>query len=147
MAKRLIAGIVGTVAVFASVVSVGYALELLKDFQNPDVSFWLNVLGEFFMCSIALAGSWIGIRFLRFASSGRSQQSNSWVKPILLGVGLFFPGSVFSLPITILWVSRTWPGDDGKTNLAFEVSVCIGVAVAIVGTMMLLRKRVRKNAS
>jgi hypothetical protein len=71
MAKRIIAGILGTLAVFASLLPLGYAFEILKDFGNPDVSFWPNVLGELLMCSIALAGLCMGIRFLRFASSGK----------------------------------------------------------------------------
>jgi hypothetical protein len=70
MAKRIIAGILGTLAVFGSLLPLGYAFEILTDFKNPDISFWANVLGELFICSIALAGLWVGIRFLRFASSG-----------------------------------------------------------------------------
>ena len=73
MTKRIIAGILGTLAAFASVLPLGYAFEILKGFGNADVSFWPNVLSELLMCSIALAGLWMGIRFLRFASSGQRQ--------------------------------------------------------------------------
>jgi hypothetical protein len=147
MAKRIIAGVLGLLAVFASLLPVGYAFEIFKDFQNPDVPFWPNVLAELFMCSIALAGLWIGIHFLRFASSGRNQQSNSWIKRVLLGIGLFFPGFVFSLPITILWANRAWPGDGRKIDLALEVSVFVGVAAATIGTILLIRKRVLRHTS
>jgi uncharacterized membrane protein len=141
MSKRIVASIFGTIAVLASVLPLGYAFEISKDFGNPNVPFWSNVLGEFFMCSIALTGMWVGLRLLRFASTGQSEQSNSWVKPVLLGIGCFFPGLVFSLPLTMLWAIHTWPGDDGKIDLALEASLCIGVAAAITCTILLFRKR------
>ena len=147
MVKRIIAGILGTFAVFGSVLPLGYAFEIFKDFKNPDVSFWSNVLGVLFMCSIALVGLWVGIRFLRFSSSGQCQTSNSWMNPIVLGIGLFFPGFLFSLPVTILWVRLTWPGDDGKIELALEVGVFVGLAAAAIGTILLVRKRFLKHAS
>jgi hypothetical protein len=147
MAKRIIAGILGTLAVFASLLPSGYAFEIFKDFKNPDVSFWSNVLGVLFMCSIALVGLWVGIRFLRFASSGRSQQSNSWMEPVLLGIGFFFPGFVLSLPLTVLWARLTWPGNDGKIDLALQVSVFVGAAAATICTILLIRKRILRHTS
>lgn len=89
------------------------------------------------MCSIALAGFWIGIRFLRFAWSGRTKEGDSLAKAILLGIGSFFPAFTFSLPITMLWVN---PRDDGS-DLALETSGCIGVGAVIICTIVLLRKR------
>jgi|ERR1700730_6240057 hypothetical protein len=147
MAKRIIAGILGTLAVFASLLPLGYAFLILKDFKNPDVSFWPNVLGELFTCAIALAGLWIGIRFLRFAWSGRSKQGDSLAKPLLLGIGFFFPAFIFSFPITILWVSRSWPGDNGKIDLALEVSAFVGAAAATICTILLIKKRALRNTS
>jgi hypothetical protein len=141
MAKRIVLGILGAIAAFGSFLPLGYAFEIFKDFNNPDTSFWPNVLGVVLMCSIALPGFWLGMRFLGFALSGRSEQSNGIAKPILLGIGSFFPGCVFSLPITILWVSRKWPGDDAKIDLAFKISASLGVAVAIICTILLRRKR------
>jgi len=128
MAKRIVLGILGAIAAFGSLLPLVYAFEIFKDFKNPEISFWPNVLGELLKCSIALVGLWIGIRFLRFAGSGRTKEGSSLARPILLGIGSFFPAFVFSLPITILWVNRSWPGDDGKVDLALETSGCIGVA-------------------
>jgi hypothetical protein len=147
MAKRIVLGILGAIAAFGSLLPLGYAFEIFKDFKNPEISFWPNVLGELLMCSIALAGFWIGIRFLRFAWSGRTKQGNSLAKPIFLGIGFFFPAFIFSLPITMLWASRSWPGDDGKIDLAFEMSGYIGVAAAIICTIVLLRKRSHAHMS
>ena len=130
-----------TIGVLASVMPLGYAFVIFKDFKNPDVPFWPNVLGTLFMCLLALTGLSIGMRFLRFASSGQSWQSDTWVRPVLLGIGFFFPGFVLSLPITMLWVFRTWPGDDGKIDLAFEVSTCLGVIAAIISGIRLFKRR------
>jgi hypothetical protein len=142
MAKRVVLGILGTIAALGSLLPLGYAFEIFKDFGNPQIAFWPNVLGTLLMCSIALAGMWTGTRFLRFALSGQSKQSNSLAKPILLGIGCFFPAFVFSLPISITWASR-WLGVDGKSDLPFEMSGCVGVAAAVVCTILLLRKRAR----
>jgi hypothetical protein len=131
----------GSLAVFGFFFKQNSAYEILKDFGNPEVSFWPNVGGELLFCLIALAGFWTGLRFLRFAASGESQQSDSWAKPLLLGIGSFLPGFVFSIPVTILWVSHRWPRDDGKLDLAFEVSACVGVAASTICTIFLFRKR------
>jgi hypothetical protein len=106
------AGILGTIAVGTSLLPLGFAFEIFKDFKNPDVAFWPNVLGELFMCSLAVGGLSIGIHFLRFAASDRTRQTDSWVKSTLLGIGFFFPGFVFSLLLTILLATRTWPGPE-----------------------------------
>jgi hypothetical protein len=66
--KRRIEGILGTIAVFGSLLPLGYAIEIFKDFKNPDIAFWPNALGELVLCSIAFTGFWIEIRFLRYAS-------------------------------------------------------------------------------
>jgi len=147
MAKRLIAGILGAIAVVASLLPLGYAFEGFGDFQNPGVPFWSIILGIFIMCSIALVSALLGFHFLRFALTGRSWQSGSWVKPVLLGIGFFLPGFVFSFPITILWVDHTWPGglDTGKSDLAFEASAFVGVVAAIVCTIVLLRRHVKSH--
>jgi hypothetical protein len=108
MAKRIVSGILGAIAAFGSLLPLLYAFEIFKDFGNPDISFWPSVLGALLMCSIAIAGLWIGIRFLRFALSGESKPDNSLAKPILLGIGFFFPGFLFSLPVTLLWADRSW---------------------------------------
>jgi hypothetical protein len=147
MAKRITAGILGTIAAVTSLLPLEFAFEILKDFKNPDVAFWSNVLGELFMCSLAVGGLSIGIHFLRFAASGRTRQTDSWVQPTLLGIGFFFPAFVLSLPLTILLLTRTWPGDNGKVDLALEVSLCVGVVAAVICTVLLLRKRAAAHTS
>jgi hypothetical protein len=142
MAKRIIAGILGSLAVFGSLLPLGDVFEIFKDFGNPKISFWPNAAGVLLEGSIALLGLWLGLRFLRFFACGPSQQSDSWVRPLLLGIGSFLPGFVFSLPINIFWMSHAWPGDYKKLDFAFEVSACLGVATSVLSTILLFRKRI-----
>jgi hypothetical protein len=59
---------------------------------------------------------------------------------VLLGGGFFFPGFIFSLPLTIIWARHTWPGDGQSDLAAMQVSCYIGVAAAIVCCVVLLKK-------
>jgi len=146
MAKRITAGILGSLAVIGSLLPMGFAFEILKDVGNPEVSFLTNFGGELLCCLIALAGFWTGLRFLRFAVSGPGQPSESWVEPLLLGIGSFLPGFAFSFPINALWISRTWPGND-KIELVIGVSACVGVATSVICTAVLFRKRLLRHTS
>jgi hypothetical protein len=58
----------------------------------------------------------------------------------LLGIAFFFPGFVFSLPLTILCAGLIWTTDGKNYVAAVGVSFCVGVAAAIVCTIMLVRK-------
>lgn len=131
----------GVIGAFAGLVALAYAIEAIQDFTNPAVPVRLAILGEFIMCSMAFGGLTIGIGLLRFSISGRSERSTRWVRPVLLGIGSFFPGFVFSLPLTVLWADHTWPGDGQSYLAAIEVSCYAGVAVAIICTAVLLKKR------
>lgn len=141
MVKRAAAGIVGAIAAVGSLLPLGYALLIFKDFGNPDISFWPNVLGELIMCSISLTGLWIGIRFLTFSLTGRSHESRSPTRLVLLGIGSFIPACIFSLPVTIFCVYHLWPKDIRKSFLPFWISIGIGVVGAIICTTVLFRKR------
>jgi hypothetical protein len=59
---------------------------------------------------------------------------------MLLGIGFFFPGFVFSLPLTVLWARHTWPGDGQDYLAAMDASSCVGVAAAIICFVVLLKK-------
>src|SRR5579863_700910 len=141
MTKRVIAGILGAMAVFASLLPLGYTYEILRDLHNPDVPVRETVLGGALMSLIALTGFVLGIRFLLFAFGHHADRTSSWAKPLFLEAAFFFPGSVFSLPLTILLAKRIWPSDDGKLDLAMEVSVFIGVVAAVICSTVLFRKR------
>lgn len=142
MTKRITSGILGATAVLGSLLPLGYAFEIFKDFTNPEVSFWPNLLGELLACLIAILALWIGERGLRFAVSGRSVETNSLAKSMLLGIGFFFPGFVFSLPLTILLIGHAGDGKSFVAAIAF--SICVGVAAAIICTIALVRRRAIK---
>lgn len=141
MSKRIIASAVGAIAVIASLIAFAKAFLGLEDFRNPAVPFRFAAIGELVLCAMALAALGIGIRFLRFGWSGRRAPGGNWVRPILLGIGSFFPGFIFSLPLTVVWASHTRPGDGQSGLAAMEVSFYIGGAVAIICGVVLLKKR------
>jgi hypothetical protein len=89
MRKRTLAGVVGAFALADFI--LGSAL-LIRAFQDSHgglgelVEPWwvgLVILG---MCSMILGALIIGLRFLRFALTGRDYATRSrWLRPILLG--------------------------------------------------------------
>ncbi len=141
MWKRIIASILGAIVLFAGIIASVFTIEGLEDFRDPAVSFWFTAIGETLMCSIALTGIGMGGRFLRFAWRGRDERSSSWLTTALLGIACFFPISLLSLPLTILWARHTWPGDGQSDFAALEVSLYIGLAAAIIGCIVLLKQR------
>lgn len=141
MSKRVIASTVGVIAVLASLIPLAYAFFGLEDFRNPAVPFRFAAIGEVVACAMAFASLGIGIRFLRFARSGRSDSGSSCVTPILLGLGSFFPGFIFSLPLTVFWADHTWPGDRQSYRAAEDASFCVGLAAAIISFVVLVKRR------
>jgi hypothetical protein len=139
--KRIVASIVGAIAVLAGLVALVYSIEAIQDFWNSAVPLRLAILGEFIMCSMVFAALTIGLRLLRFAWRGRSNSSNGWMWPKVIGIASFFPGFVSSLPLTLLWARHTWPGDGQSYLAAMEVSCYVGVLAAVVCSVVLLRKR------
>jgi hypothetical protein len=137
MSKRIVASAMGVLALAAGLIAVVYALEGMEYFTKPAAPLRLVVLGELLLCSMALAAFGIGIRFLQFARYGRIDQSRGWTRRLLLGIGIFLSGFLFSLPLTILWANHTWPGDGQSVFAALEGSVYTGVAAA--GVYWLLR--------
>ena len=128
MAKRIVAGALGTIAVLGSFLLLWYTFE---DYKSPN-------LGQLVICSIAIPALWLGVRFVRFAVFGRIAQTNSLANSILLGIAFFFPGFVFSLPLTIVLASDT--RNDKSFLAAVGFSVCIGVAAAMICTIVSVRK-------
>ena len=128
MAKRIVAGALGTIAVLGSFLLLWYTFE---DYKSPN-------LGQLVICSIAIPALWLGVRFVRFAVFGRIAQTNSLASSIFLGIGFFFPGFVFSLPLTILLSSDTRIEKSFLAAVGF--SVCIGVAAAMICTIVSVRK-------
>ncbi len=149
MAKRIAASLLGVLAIAAGLVAFLYAFEGTEDFRNPAaMPFRFVVIGELVMFSMSLAALWVGVRLLRYAWSGDRGPSNSWVRPALLGIGCFFPGCIFSLPLTVLWAQHTWPGDGQSVFAAMEASFYVGVGTALICSIAFLKKHsARHNSS
>jgi hypothetical protein len=141
MPKRIIAGIIGALALAVGIVACGYTYEVARDFGNPEVSFWPNVLGTTFMGTMALGGLAVGMRFLRFALLGRASEERSRLSAVLLGLGCFFPGFIFSVPFAVLWALHKSHGGDHGVDTGLTASLFVGIAAAIVGCVVLLRKQ------
>jgi hypothetical protein len=140
MAKRIAASILGLLAIAAGLLAFVYAYVGTEDFRNPTVPFRFVVIGELIMFSMALAALWVGVRLLRFAWSGGNGPSRSWVRPLMLGIGCFLPGCVFSLPLTVLWAYHTWPGDGQSAFAAMEASFYVGIGTTIICCISFLKK-------
>jgi hypothetical protein len=147
MAKRIAASLLGVLAIVAGLVAFVYAFQGTEDFRNPTVPFRFVVIGELLMFSMAAAALWVGIRLLRFAWSGGSGPSSSRVRPALLGIGCFFPGCIFSLPLTVLWAYHRWPGGGQSVFAATEASFYVGVGTAIICCIAFLKKHIARHNS
>lgn len=140
--KRIIASALGVAALLAALIAILPAIDLIIELRVPAaaVSFWFATMGVLLMLSIALAEFGIAIWFFRFARREHDVGA-SWIRPILVGVGCFFPGLVFSLPLTVFWARYTWPGDGQAVLGAIPFSLEIGIAAAVFACAVLLKKR------
>ncbi len=144
--KRVLVASVGIVALAASAVAAIYAHMAFDDFKNPAVPFRLALLGNLVMWSIAVALLLGAIRFLRFGWSGKSTTGKPWVRALVVGMGFFFPGFVFSLPLTLFWANHHWAGEAQSELPAFEVSFYIGIAASLTCFVTLLKRGKPKSA-
>jgi len=69
-----------------------------------------------------------------------------YLRAFILGIGCFFPGLLFSLPFTMLWVDYKWPGNRHSAVGAVGVSLLIGVLSVPFGWIVLFWKAARKPA-
>ena len=145
--KRVLAASVGIVALGASAVAAIYAHMALDDFKNPAVPFGLALLGNLVMWSIAVALLLGAIRFLRFGWSGKSTTSKPWVRALIVGTGFFFPGFVFSLPLTMFWANHRWAGEAQSELPAFEASFYIGIVASLICFVTLFKRGKSKSAN
>ncbi|HTA49020.1 MAG TPA: hypothetical protein VK930_06175 [Verrucomicrobiae bacterium] len=133
MWKRTVAATLGAIAAFASLIAFACPIEGAEYVSNP---FLFVVFGHAIMWSLGLGAVGVGIRLLRFAWSGRYRQSSGWMRQIVLGIGCFFPGFMFSLPITMVWAGyRRGAAGDGV-----KISFYIGVLATIVYWIVQLKK-------
>jgi len=145
MLKRMVAASVGVLAILASAVVGFYSIQAMGEFKDPNASFAFAALESFSLCSIAALMLWLGIRSAGFARTGRSQSRTGWVRAILLGVGSFLPGFVFSMPLTVIWSRYEWPGDGQAVLGAMAVSAYIGMGVVVICLAVLLKKKISRN--
>lgn len=144
MPKRIIAGTVGVIALAACFFASVHAIVPIEDAHSTDVGAlpWWAIAAKLLMCSMALSALVIGFRFLDFALTGRNRgDGGRWLRPILLGCGLFFPVFVASLAVGLNWAQRMSHGNQDQNALvALRISLFLGVAAAVMGSGVLLRR-------
>jgi hypothetical protein len=144
MLKRVIVATLGGIGVIVGLVASAATVKMALDSGGP--ASWDVIT----MCSMALVSFWFGYRLIQSAWLGKSETDHGISRSgtILLGIGCFIPGFVFSLPLTMMWAGSRWPGDGQAVLDAFPVSLFIGVVTAIVSCIVLLwRRTVKREAS
>jgi H+/Cl- antiporter ClcA len=150
MPKRIFAGVIGALAVGAFIVGSVLVFGLFQDSRgglsrglaSAPEPWWVTVVMAV-TCSMVLATLVIGVRFLDFALTGRNYRlGGRWLRPTLLGCGLFFPAFVVSLTLGLNWAYRVHShgNPDESALLALKISFFLGVAAAVIGSAVLLRR-------
>ena len=145
--RRLSAGILGTLAVLAGIVASEYASMSFEDFSNPIVPFYVALLGTGLMWLLTLGAFGMGVHFLKHCFTGMSFRINPWLRAFLLGVLSFFPGFILSAAPALFLVSRRWPRNSGADEVAMLISAVVGVALAVLVCVSLVRKARRNHAA
>ena len=147
MWRRVLAGLLGTLAVLAGYIAYGYASMNSEDFRNPNVSFWSAALGTGFMWLLTLGAFGMGIHFLKYSFTGEFFRVNLRLRALILGALSFFPGFFLLAAPALFLVSKRWPRDTHADDLALLISAFLGVALAVVVCLALLRRAQRNDAA
>lgn len=137
----------GTLAVLAGVVAFGYATMSFEDFRNPNVPFYVALLGTGVIWLLTLGAFGMGVHFLKYCFTGTFFRINPWLRAFILGALSFFPGFFLAAAPTMFLVSKLWPGNSGADDVAMLISAVVGVALAVVVCVSLLRKAQRNHAA
>jgi hypothetical protein len=124
MAKRTISAIMGLLAILAALAAAGYAVELFDDFRTFREQFWLDLAAEAVWCLMGFVAFGIALRLLVFAATRHEGRNPLLLKLMLWGAGMFFPGFIFTVPLTVFCASRIWGWNDRQTpDVALFASV------------------------
>ena len=126
MAKRIFAGAVGIGALVACFFASVYAIGAVQDAHFSDFACY-TLVGHRRRTRDVFDGSGtlvIGFKFLDYALTGRSRGvGGRWLRPLLLGCGLFFPVFVASLAAGSTGLTASLTGIKIKTHLSLCASV------------------------
>jgi len=147
MWRRVLAGILGTLAVLAGVIAYGYARMASEDFNNPNVSVWTAILGTGIIWLLTLGAFGMGIHFLKYCITGKFFRVNPWTRALILGALSFFPGFIVSAVPATLLASKWWPRDIHADNVAMLTSVLVGAALSVVVCVALVRTGHRSDTA
>jgi hypothetical protein len=138
MAKRIIAAVLGLLAMAAA---LWLALDMWFIPTEPGGSKEpFDLIFVFVGGLISVAIGLLALRFLHFGVTGRPL-AIGLIGRLLLGLGCFFPGFVFSLIPSVILAARLRSGNgDRAINVAFSVSAGIGVLCSALGVVHFVKK-------
>jgi len=140
MLKRIVAAVFGFLSGCAGLVLFGKTIEIAEEVRWSFDPLWMNLLGLFLICFVALTASILAMKLLRFAFSGRIASERSRLYSVFLGVACVIPGFFFSLPIAFWMAFHTRLGARNPDLVALTVSCSFAVLSAVAGCFVLLRK-------
>ena len=135
--KRVFVATIGVLAVLAGLDASFFAIRASEDFSNHAVNFWVIALGETIICATAFVSFGIGMRFLHFGWTGRDDRRPTWMRVSLITIGMFFPGFIFSLPLTLFCAGRIWRNPD----IALPTSISAGLVSSILCSAWFAKER------
>jgi hypothetical protein len=138
--KREFAFVLGSFGLFACVYACGATYEVARDFGNPSVSFWDNLLGTTLFACLGLAAGVAGLRLWRFTATGTIRAPNAF-SSIVLGLSCFFPGFVFSALLLAALAVLSGHRSNDEVVWGLCVALMLGVASMIAGVLYFLRKQ------
>jgi hypothetical protein len=141
MIRRIFSVIVGILAIFAGLYACGMTYEVAREFGSSSDHAWLQVVGIIVVGSIAFGGLTLGTRFVWFALEGKIPAFDGRIASALLGLGCFFPGFIFSFPVVMLCWAVHQANLDHAAEIALSISFSVGVTSAIVGCVLLFKRR------
>ncbi len=139
MFKRATATLVGLFAILAGLIAllnfVEFFFDTLRDpHNNPPI---IGIPIDFVILCMGCGAVALGVKFALYGWNDPGGWRTSWIRPILLGLGLFFPGLVFSIPLAFFIASRSPSGEDTE---GFSIALWIGLATAVIGCATLLTR-------
>ena len=147
MLKRIIEPTLGATGIFVGLLTLAAAFKAA-------VEWGATAKQDVLMCLLAAISFWFGYRLLRSARAGRSEadRSISRFRAMILGIGSFIPGFVFSFVLICAllvafstaragthWTNLDPEGVAFVLALAFWPSVGVGTIIAIMSSIALLR--------
>jgi hypothetical protein len=143
--KRLGAVLLAALCIPVALLAALFAVEIAKDFRNPNLALAGNLLGLGFMSAMVLFALFLGFRLLLYSARGYDTQPSGRIWQIALGIGFFFPSFFVCAPIAEISSEFLIHGSANADAWAFGLSGFGGLLGATICTVILLRRYKTQN--